>query len=171
MMIVKYIGLITIFVISAYIGMLYSRSLSNRVKDLEEMKNAINLFKAKIKFTYEPIPEVFTEIARELKENIAEIFIDAKDYMSDDIASNAWKKAIANTRKITSFNDEDIQIIANLSKMLGNTDLEGQISMIELTESLINKQIENARLQELKNGKLYKTLGLGVGLSIAIILL
>ena len=171
MIIVKYIGLITIFVISTYIGMLYSKSFFNRVKDLEEMKNAINLFKAKIKFTYEPIPEVFTEIARELKENIAEIFIDAKDYMSDDIAANAWKKAIADARKTTSFNDEDIQIIANLSKMLGNTDLEGQISMIELTESLINKQIEKARVEELKNGKLYKTLGVGVGLSIAIILL
>lgn len=170
MLIIKYIELSLIFITSLYIGILYSKKYSNRVKDLEEMKNAMRIFKAKINFTYIPIPEIFGEMEKEIKSNISNIFFNAKEYMKDFTAAESWKMAIRECKNNTNFSDEDIEIISNLSKSLGNTDIEGQISIIELTEELIDKQIKKAREEESKNGKLYKTLGTGIGMTIIIIL-
>ena len=74
MQIIKYITLILILSLTSYIGILISKKYLNRVKDLKEMKNALNMFSAKIKFTYEPIPQTFKEISQKTKPNISNIF-------------------------------------------------------------------------------------------------
>lgn len=48
-----------IIVTSSIIGILFSNKYANREKEIKEMKNALNMFATKIKFTYEPIPNVF----------------------------------------------------------------------------------------------------------------
>ena len=49
----------------------------DRLEELEEIKNALNIFKSKIKFTYEPIPEIFKEISLNTSKNISNIFKEA----------------------------------------------------------------------------------------------
>ena len=58
-----------------------------------------------------------------------------------------------------------------LGKMLGKTDKSGQISEIELVSNFLDKQINDAEEMKTKNEKLYKTLGVLGGLTIAIILI
>ena len=65
--------------------------------------------------------------------------------------------------------NEDKNIIKSLRKMLGKTDLEGQVSEIKLVQNFLNTQIENAEKEKQKNEKLYKTLGGVIGLAIVII--
>ena len=55
-------------------------------------------------------------------------------------------------------------------KLLGKTDIKGQLSQIELTQKLIEKQIEKAEFEKNKNSKLYKTIGIISGIAICIIL-
>ncbi len=67
-------------------------------------------------------------------------------------------------------NEEDKNILKGLSKLLGKTNLEGQVREIELTQSFLKKQIEDAEQERQKNEKLYKTLGMTIGLAIVILL-
>ena len=60
------------------------------------------------------------------------------------------KKAADLLEKNSSLNKEDIEAIKSFSKMLGNTDIEGQVSQIELVENLIKKQIEQATEEKKK---------------------
>lgn len=53
----------------------------------------------------------------------------------------------------------------------GQTDVEGQVSQIEVTKSFIDMQIDKAEEERKKNEKLYKTLGITVGLAIVIVLI
>ena len=55
--------------------------------------------------------------------------------------------------------------------MLGKTDIDGQISQIDLTINLLEMQIEKAEMDRQRNAKLYKTLGAITGVGIIIILL
>jgi stage III sporulation protein AB len=55
--------------------------------------------------------------------------------------------------------------------MLGQTDINGQISKVKLTQEFIEKQIEEATVDENKNQKLYKSLGVLCGLTLVIILI
>ena len=102
---------------------------------------------------------------------VGDIFKRASLNMENMSAKDGWEKAIEESQDKLSLNREDFTAIETLGKMLGNTDAEGQVSQIELTEKLIEDQIENAKIEKQKNTKLYKTLGVTVGLTAVILLL
>ena len=62
-------------------------------------------------------------------------------------------------------------ILKELGKVLGQTDADSQVNEIEVTESFLNMQIEKAEEARKKNQKMYKTLGVVVGLVFVIILI
>ena len=171
MIFIKYILIFFIFVIFSLIGNLYSKKYSNRLYELEKINGLLNIFKAKIKFTCLTIQEIFNQIYEENKDNIGEIFKNASDYMYEESSKKAWEKSLENATKKTNFNEEDITTLKTLGKMLGNTDMAGQVSQIELTEQMLLERIENAKVEKKKNSQLYKTLGITAGLAIAIILI
>lgn len=49
--------------------------------------------------------------------------------------------------------------------------LSGQVNEIKLIDSFLNVQIEKAEQEKRKNEKMYKTLGVTVGLAIVIVLI
>lgn len=169
MQMIKYSILFIILLTTTLIGRLLGRNYIYRLNELEEMKNALNIFKTKIKFTYEPIPEVFKEIGENINKNIGNIFKNATEKMKKTTNANiAWEEAIEESN--TNLKKEDKKAIKTLSKMLGQTDVDGQISQIEITEEFLEKQIQDAIRERQKNEKLYTRLGTIVGLAIVIIL-
>ena len=158
-----------IFLSSSAIGVLVSRKYEERVNELKEFKNALNMFKTKIKFTYEPIPEIFEEISKQIKSNTGKIFKLASSNMEVLAAGDAWSMAV--DTDILSINAEDRSILKNLSKLLGQTDVEGQINQIELTSKFLDEQIEKAEKERVKSEKMYRTLGMVIGLEILILLM
>ena len=167
--VLKIILYIVVFLTCTYIGILKSKNYILRESELKQFKEALNVFKAKVKFTYEPIPEVFAQIASCLKNNVGEVFKNASIFMSEMYADDAWKEAISKTNK-TSINNEDKETLLKLGKLLGQTDLEGQINEIELVENFLNRQIEKAENARNKNEKLNRTLGMIAGITLVILL-
>ena len=51
--------------------------------------------------------------------------------MKEISAGEAWEKAVQESE--TNLTKEDTNVLLMLSKMLGQTDIEGQISQIEIT--------------------------------------
>lgn len=131
MQILKFFMLLAIFIASTLIGKYMSKKYVYRLEELEEIRTVLNIFKSKISFTYEPIPEIFHEIANTAKPNVGNIFKRAEENMKVFNAGEAWENAVKTSE--TNLIKEDIQILCMLSKMLGQTDIEGQISQIELT--------------------------------------
>lgn len=158
-----------IFLSCSAIGLLISKKYEERVMELKEFKNALNMFKTKVKFTYEPIPEIFEQISKQIETNTGRIFKLASCNMEVLAAGEAWDMAV--DTNILSINEEDKSILKNLSKLLGQTDIEGQINQIELTSKFLDEQIEKAERERLKNEKMYRTLGMVIGLAIVIILM
>lgn len=168
MKIVKYFILFLILVFSTLIGKFLSKKYVYRLEELDDIKNALNILKTKIKFTYEPIPEIFEEISNNVNKNVGRIFSLAKEEMRDKIASEAWENAVEKVE--CNLKREDKKVIKTLSKLLGQTDVEGQISQIEITEEFLEEQIKEAKEEKIKNEKLYTRLGTVVGVTIVIIL-
>ena len=152
--------------VSSAIGILFSKKYANREK---EMKTALNMFATKIRFTYEPIPNLFFEISNKIGGNIGEIFATSANFMNEQTAGEAWEDALEKVNH--NLNKEDVAVIRNLSKLLGQTDLDGQVSEIEVVNQFLISQLENAREERIKNEKMYRTLGIVSGLTIAIILI
>ena len=115
-----------------------------------------DIIKTKIKFTYEPIPEIFNEISKDSSKNISKIFEQAKEKLKEETANIAWEQSIEESKG--NLKKEDKQILKTMSKLLGQTDVEGQISQIEITENFLENQITEAMEERQKNEKLYKRL-------------
>ena len=169
MIVVKVLILLLVFASSVSIGNLISKKYVNRVKELKDMKNALNMFETKIKFTYASVPEIFEEIGEQFKETVTgKIFATASCLMKNKAAGEAWNEGI-DTVVDSNMTKEDKTILKNLGKMLGKTDAEGQISEIKLVGDLLDTQIELAEADRRKNEKMYRTLGGIIGLTLVII--
>ena len=165
---VKYLLLIGIFGLSTSIGFLISKSYQNRVVELKEFKTILNIMKTKIKFTYEPLAEIFKQIAKDNDTEIEKIFGQMANQLSYYQVKDVWENCIQYAD--ISIKQEDKDVLKKLGKLLGQTDVEGQISEIEVTENFLDMQIENAEEEKKKNQKIYKTLGVVAGLVFVIIL-
>ncbi len=169
MLTIKWISLILVFITTFFIGILISKKYKKRVEELNEMKNALSIFKTKIKYTYEPIPEIFNQISKISTNNIKNIFKKSTDNMKKTNAGTAWSKALDESSTYLTY--EDIEVLKGLGKLLGKTDIQGQISEIDLTSNFLDVQIAKARNEQDKNEKMYKTLGAIIGLVFVIVLI
>ena len=158
-----------IFLSCSLIGILISKKYTNRVNELKEFKNALNIFKTKIRYTYEPIPDIFMQISENINSNIGNVFSQAANKMNVLAVGEAWN--IALKMEELSINQEDRNALENLSKLLGKTDLQGQLNQIEMTEDFLNEQIRKAEQEKNKNEKMYRTLGAIIGMVIVIIVM
>ena len=169
MIIIKCIVLLLTFFVTTFLGLALANRYKSRVKDLKDIRNILNILGTKIEYTYEPLPQIFSEISNEFSGGIAEIFRISKEKMEEMPAGEAWRFGIEHSN--TSMNEEDINILKKLENLLGKTNAEGQLSEIELMKNFIETQIKKAEKEQSKNEKLYKNLGVIVGLAIVIILI
>ena len=131
------------FGLTINLGVQVSKQYKNRYIELKEMKNALNAFKTKIKYERQPIQEVFLEVSKNLETNVKEVFTLASEYLQNNPADISWTKALEDAD--TYMLEEDIRVLKILNKLLGKTDIEGQLSQIDLTTNFLDTQIAKAR--------------------------
>ena len=166
---IKTILLIAIFSMSTAIGIQISKMYENRVKELKQFKNILNILKTKIKFTYEPLKDIFKQISQEKSNKIEEIFENMTYKLAIEDVKSSWRDSIQEAD--ISLNQEDKDVLKELGKVLGQTDADSQVSEIEVTENFLDMQIEKAEESRKKNQKIYKTLGILIGLFFVIVLI
>ena len=168
MLMTKLVILFIIFFLSNLIGKMIAGKYRYRYEELKQMKSALNMFKTKIKFSYDTIPEIFEEISKNFNRNVGQVFQNAKVKMDYKSAEESWKESIEESEN--NMTDEDKQILVMMSKMLGKSDVDGQISQIDITLEFLEKQLENSFEEKNKNERLFRKLGTIMGLTLVTIL-
>ena len=85
------------------------------------------------------------------------------------IAGEAWEKSVELNG--SSLKKDDIDCLKTLGKLLGKTDVDGQVNQIELVCTFLENQINEADEEKHKNEKMYQKLGVIVGLMLIIVLI
>ena len=60
----KWLLLISSFAISVILGLLIANKYKGRVKDLKAIRSILNILDTKIKYTYQPLPQIFEDISK-----------------------------------------------------------------------------------------------------------
>ena len=118
---------------------------------MSEMKNNLQIIENKIKYTYEPLEEIFIDISEISSSNISMIFKKAASNIKKSGTEIAWKESLKETE--TALTKEDKSMIEEFSTLLGKTNKEGQINQIKYVINLLDIQIEKARIEREKNEK------------------
>lgn len=153
---------------SCRIGILISKRYIYRLDELEEIKNDFQIIENKIKYTYEPLEEIFTNISELSTTSISRFFGSVAKNIKTKGTEESWKESV---QKIdTALTQEDKDTLKEFSTLLGKTNKEGQINQIKYVTNLLELQIEKAKREREKNETIYKKLGLILGIGLVIII-
>lgn len=171
---IKVIGSLLILLGTTLAGFICGESLKKRVQQLNEIERGVIQLQSEITYVYTPLPEAFIKIAEKSKEPVNHIFENASQALIDNRVENvyeAFNEALYKNEDKLYLKSEDIEIILDLTKNLGESDIEGQNNIFNLTLSNLKKQIKIAEMLKNKNLKMYRYLGFTIGAMMVIILI
>lgn len=160
---------IAVVICSTRIGILLSKKYIYRLDELDEFKNNFKIIENKIKYTYEPLEDIFWEISEISTYPIKDLFKGVAENIKSKGAEKAWKDEVKNID--LSLKREDKEVLKEFGVLLGKTNREGQINQIKFVDTLLERQVERAKDDRDKNEMIYKKLGLILGVGIVIVLL
>ncbi len=149
-------------------GTAISSCLKMRVHQLEKLVAMLTEAEILIRFRAMRINEIITELSKqESFKNF--IFLSV---LNDCISDNnniheSWRFAAENA---IFLNENDKRILLSVGEQIGSTDIDGQLSMLELNKSLVQRNLSEAEENLHVKGKMLKTVwglcGLAAGIMI-----
>lgn len=165
---------IVVLISSSLLGILYGGIFSKRERNLRDLEYNIRLLESEIIASNSPLPIALENTYKKGKGDIKDIFLNIERDLLNNEREDMFKSFLSQEnllKKKYMLKKEDISIFLFLGKILGKTNKEDQ----EKNLKFIIKQIENikdeANIEKNNNVKLYRTLGVLMGLGIIIIII
>ena len=169
LIIIKSFLAVCIVLCSLKIGILISKKYKYRLEELDELKNELKIIENKIKYSYQPLEEIFYEMMEISSFQIKSLYKYVANNIKEMGAESAWKDAVLNAD--LNLNNEDKNVLKQFGILLGKTNKKGQLNKIVFTSELLDRQIAKAVKEQNKNEKMYQKLGLIFGIGIVIVLI
>lgn len=169
---IKLIISLTIIGCSSLIGFIYANAFIDRTKLLGSLLSTLQMLETEILYSATPLPELLKKVAKKSKPEISNILLATSDtlYKKEGLLfADVWEKAVEKETEYTSFTKEDIEILVTLGKNMGISDSKDQIKHIHLTMEEVKRSYEQSIVMQNKNVKLYRNLGILLGITIVII--
>lgn len=160
---IKLIGAFLLLVSSTIFGFFLSNRLKLRYDFLLAFTTFLTNLETNIRYTPD---DIITLIKRSTPNYLTDIFCSDSSVLTD-----YWTESISRIPKSYGLKSDDYSLLNEFGRILGTTDIDGQLNHIELYKSLFNNSLNNS-LKEYKNkSKLYKLLGFFCGACLSIMLI
>lgn len=173
-MLFKIAGSLIVILSCTFMGFVLSHDLSRRPQQLRELQSMLQMFENHISYLSDVITEAFERISRYGGSDTCIFFSRTVEILKGDLsvsASDAWSRAVRQCIGKTALNKEDEEVLASFGKLLGNTDIEGQIKNIRLSLNQLKIQEDKAEASRSKNENMYMSIGILGGIAVVIVLL
>lgn len=166
----KILGCILVFAGSTCIGMLKASSYKERRVELENTLELLRLLQMEITYKKDSLQKSFMKTAA-LKECwFSQLLRDCCEELSENhTLENAWNRSIQNNLLNCPLYHNDLVIINDLSMGIGKSDIKGQSKVFEPTLIRLETACMEAKEQEQRQGKMYRSLGISAGILIVIL--
>lgn len=170
----KWIGALLFIGTTTWIGFEWSKQLDNRPKHIRQLKNALQILEAEILYSQLPLKDAFITIAKQIPKPAKSFFQDLGDRLGEenpDHLFSIWEKQVEVYMDISGLQGNEQEILKQFGRSLGQHDFEQQRKYIELTISHLERELEEARVNQARYSKMAKSLGLLCGLFIVLLLI
>lgn len=174
MVVYKVFLLITVFTTSLFLGFAYGDRYSKRYKNLLALQNSIRQLEMEITLYANPLPDILDKLSESNNQNISKLFsLIRADMMNSDEGDIYYSfiKSQNFLKKECLLKDNDIGLFVSLGKVIGKTDRGHQIKEFKYIYDQLDLLIDESRKERNDNEKMYRSLGLLLGLGIVIILI
>lgn len=169
----KFLGAALIVAAAYFYGCQVSSLYGKRVRCLEEVLMASELFLTEVNYGLTPLPQVFWQLGQKIQKPVGLLFSDTAQFMSQKRGLSAlecWEKALRNNSSALDFNKHQLDLLQRLGEVWGRGDREGQQKQVALMQNLLRHALQEAEDEEQKNGKIWRYFGLLGGMTVVIFL-
>lgn len=174
MFIIKILGGLLVIISTSLIGFSYGNQYSNRLKNLVFMEQCIKMLETEIVYGAVPLPDALLNVYKKGNKKVSFIFKEIRDHILENKVEEVYY-SFYNVRHILkkdlNFKQQDIEIILSLGRVLGSSNRKDQEKNFQLILNQIILLEKEAKLERDKNEKMFKSLGVLIGLAIVIILI
>ncbi|OEH94482.1 stage III sporulation protein SpoIIIAB [Bacillus solimangrovi] len=171
---IKIIGALTILLCSTWVGFETARRLSERPRQLRQLKAALQALEAEIMFGHLPVAEACIRIANQTPKPFKWFFDRfAKRLQEEETASlqEVWIYSLKEVWRMTALTDSEFEILRQFGETLGKHDKLSQKKHIQLALVHLEREEEEARVRQQKYEKMVKSLCFLMGLLLVILLM
>lgn len=161
----KLLGCAALILAGTAVGFLKARSLSSRKKLLRSVGTLMQDLATRLRYQSDDIFTSVTLAAKSAGLSIKEDADRSQGFLP------WWERQTKEFAPPHVLHNSDKELLFSFGSQLGATDLEGQLSHIELCRTLLSKQLSDAEEELKQKGRLYRTLGVFGGVSAAIMLI
>jgi stage III sporulation protein AB len=142
-------------------GLYFSYRLKIREESLRELTQVLREMALLIRHRALPVKDLFEELSR----------YDFIGSVNNAIGADFRGNWLTVTDELTELAESERSIIKSVGLSLGTSDVQGQLSMLEVNAQLLAKHGDEAHEQYNKKGKLYRSCGLLAGLFLAVLII
>lgn len=167
---VKLIGIAVILIVSALIGNHCAENLAKRTSTLKAVEYMLEEMELLIRFRSADVYEIMDSLQKSPQlENLAFIKYAAEHSSENMPFDRLWEKSIAEYNE-SFLKKEDTALIESIGKDIGKSDLEGQISIIELKKNELSALIRSSEEEYTGKAGMYRSIGILGGALVSILL-
>ncbi|HCW04957.1 MAG TPA: stage III sporulation protein AB [Clostridium sp.] len=170
---IKVLGAVLIVAASTFIGFMIAEFTRKRLLQLKELEGALIQLENEILYTRTALPEACLYVSFKSKYPINTVFERVSNLLQEnrtDSVYDAFYKTLEENIEGLYVAKEDKDILLDLAKALGESDLEGHKKVFNLAEHNLKTRIQSLEGNVDKNIKMYRYLGFSLGAAVAILL-
>ncbi|ONI45206.1 hypothetical protein AN640_04910 [Candidatus Epulonipiscium fishelsonii] len=168
------IGIALILVTCTLLGYVFEKNEYKRVKEFEQLIYGFEILKSEIDYKLSPLSEACLTASKLTQNGVQQIFTRFNYHLTkreETDTKKMWEKSIEESRKYLSLKEEDYAIISMFGNIAGYLDKEMQKRNIEMLLEKLAMQKKEVTANYNRTSKMYKGLGILIGLIVSIILL
>lgn len=170
----KLLGALLVICGSTAVGFFYSEKFKNRTQQLNEFLRCLYQLQNEIVYTHTNLPEGLKNLSKTSTFPIGKFFKEISELLENnkvDTVFDAFTQGFEIEKNEMFLEKEDIEVIMNFSKTLGESDIEGHKKIFSLVVENLKKQTQISENIMYKNVKMYRALGFSTGAALIILLL
>ncbi|WML47565.1 stage III sporulation protein SpoIIIAB [Neobacillus sp. PS3-34] len=169
----KIIGAIFIIAATTWTGFEAARHLSERPRQLRQLKSALQSLEAEIMYGHTPLHEAARRLSTQLSKPLSWFFeaFAKKLTGTETTVKEAWESSLKEVWKMTALKQGEFEIMNQFGETLGRHDRYSQQKQIMLTLSHLEREEADASERQAKYEKMVKSLGFLSGLLLTILLI
>lgn len=170
----KLIGGFLIIFSSTILGFNYGNRFTRRFENLYLLEQCIKILETEIVYGAYPLPDSLFNVYKKGNKKVSFLFENIRSNLlanKEADVFNSFLSVVNIAKEELNLKDKDIELLLSLGRVLGSSDRQDQEKNFRIILNQIRLLQEDAKMEMDKNEKLYKNLGILMGVAIVIILL
>ncbi|MDF0727332.1 stage III sporulation protein SpoIIIAB [Cytobacillus sp. S13-E01] len=169
----KLLGAIFILIAATWTGFEAARHLSERPRQLRQLKAALQALEAEIMYGHVPLHDAAMHLSKQIPKPLSWFFevFSKKLVTGDTSVKQAWEDSLQEIWKFTALKQGEYEILIQFGETLGQHDRSAQQKHIILALTHLEREESDARERQSRYERMVKSLGFLTGLLLVILLM